>query len=100
MTLDQLKKELRTASYETAVETLTQYIADNPDDDEALTARGMRHWGAGKRSLAINDYLAAIEINPFARQLKYSITATKTSIIRNTTSYFLRSCFRRPLSTR
>ena len=36
----------------------------------------------------------------FARQLKYSITATKTSIIRNTTSYFLRSCFRRPLSTR
>ena len=41
MTLDQLKKELRTASYETAVETLTQYLADNPDDDEAVTARGM-----------------------------------------------------------
>lgn len=87
MTLDQLKKELRTASYETAVEALTQYIADNPTDDEALTARGMRHWGAGKRSLAINDYLAAIEINPAGKAKEALRAATEILDYRNKDLY-------------
>ncbi|MBD5197083.1 MAG: hypothetical protein HDR94_03235 [Bacteroides sp.] len=64
MTLSELKESLLTASYDEAVKALSDYIAAHPDDDEALTARGMKHWGAGKRSLAINDYLAAIAINP------------------------------------
>ena len=29
--------------------------------------RGMKHWGASKRSLAINDFLTAIRINPDSR---------------------------------
>lgn len=64
MTLKELKKSLLTASYQEAVAAFTEYISLHPDDDEALTARGMRHWGAGKRSLALNDYLAALAINP------------------------------------
>ncbi|MDE6339300.1 MAG: hypothetical protein K2K97_05885 [Muribaculaceae bacterium] len=64
MNLKELKKSLLTATYEDAVEALTTYISAHPEDDEALTARGMKHWSAGKRSLAINDYLAAIAINP------------------------------------
>lgn len=67
MTLEEIKRNLRTAPYEEAIEVLSSYIAAHPDDDEALTARGMKHWGAGKRSLALNDYLAAIAINPESR---------------------------------
>lgn len=29
--------------------------------------RGLRHWADGNRSAAINDYLAAIAINPKSR---------------------------------
>ncbi len=46
---------------------LDEYIAANPQDDDALTVRGIRYWGAGKRSKAINDYLEAIRINPESR---------------------------------
>jgi len=62
--LEELRKTIRTAPYEEAIEALSEYVSAHPDDDEALTARGLKHWGAGKRSLAINDYLAAIKINP------------------------------------
>lgn len=64
MNLDQLKKDLRTVTYSEAIATYSDYIANHPDDDKAYTARGLRHWGAGKRSLAINDYLKAIQLNP------------------------------------
>lgn len=64
MTLDDLKKEIMTKSYEESIEILTAYISEHPEDDAAFTARGMKHWGAGHRALAINDYLAAIAINP------------------------------------
>lgn len=64
MTLDELKKSIRISSYEESVERLTAYISLHPEDDEAYTARGMKHWGAGKRALAINDWLQALRINP------------------------------------
>lgn len=47
-----------------AITALDAVIAANPRDDEALTLRGMRHWAMSHRSLAINDYLAALRINP------------------------------------
>lgn len=50
-----------------AIVKLTEYLTAHPDDDEALTLRGIKYWSAGKRSLAINDYLAAIRINPESR---------------------------------
>ncbi len=87
MTLEELKRELRTASYEKAVETLTGYIEKHPCDDEALTARGMKHWGAGKRSLAINDYLAAIGLNPDSRAREALRAATEILDYRNKDLY-------------
>lgn len=58
------KENIKALPYEEAVAKLSEIITANPGDDEALTARGMRHWGAGKRSLAINDFLAAVKVNP------------------------------------
>lgn len=66
-TLQEIHSEIRIESYEKAISILSDYINNHPDDDEAFTLRGMKHWGAGKRSLAINDYLTAIEINPHSR---------------------------------
>lgn len=63
-TLQEIRVQIKTEPYESAVAILTEFINLNPANDEALTLRGMKHWGAGKRSLAINDYLAAIAINP------------------------------------
>ena len=47
-----------------AIPLLDSHLAENPDDEEALTLRGLKHWAAGQRSLAIKDYIAAIKINP------------------------------------
>lgn len=47
-----------------AVEAITTYLSAHPDDDQALTLRGMKYWSLGNRAMAINDYLAAIRINP------------------------------------
>ena len=56
--------EIKSKQPEEAIMLLDAYIAAHPEDEEALTIRGMRHWAMGHRSLAINDYLAAIKINP------------------------------------
>lgn len=58
-----------------AIKLLTEYIEENPTSDEALTLRGMRHWSNGNRACAINDYLAAIEINPESKA-KLALKAT------------------------
>lgn len=55
------------ASSEDVIASLDEYISVHTRDDEALTERGLVYWGMGKRSLAINDYLAALEINPESR---------------------------------
>lgn len=47
-----------------AIPRLDLFISSHPDNEEALTIRGMKYWALGKRSLAIKDYLAAIAINP------------------------------------
>lgn len=63
MTLEEIKKRLPAE----ALPLLDQYISLHPTDDEAYTIRGIKYWAIGKRSLAINDYLAAIRINPGSR---------------------------------
>lgn len=60
----ELKESVRSLTPAETVEAVTAYLAGHPDDDEALTLRGMRYWSLGNRSAAINDYLAAIRINP------------------------------------
>lgn len=68
MTLEEIRKQISEGTApDDGIAMLTEYIAAHPDDDEALTVRGMRHWSRGERSLAINDYLAAIRINPGSR---------------------------------
>lgn len=53
-----------------AVEQLNRYIAEHPGSDEALTMRGMKYWAMSRRSEAINDYLAAIRLNPQSRAVQ------------------------------
>lgn len=47
-----------------AISSLDQIISSNPGDDEAITLRGMKYWALNQRDKAINDFLAAIKINP------------------------------------
>lgn len=73
MTASQLKETLRGLSSEEAIARLTEFIDSNPeaaDLDEALTLRGMKYWGLQKRSAAINDYLAAIRLNPDSKAVQ------------------------------
>ena len=65
--IETLRKKVKLSSLEEAIAIITSFIEAHPDSDEAFTMRGMKYWGAGKRSLAINDYLAAIRINPESR---------------------------------
>ena len=55
---------LRDLSPLEAIKILDSIIRENPLDDEALTLRGMKHWALGNRQAAIQDYLAALKINP------------------------------------
>ncbi len=76
MTLQEIKTAITNGEYaDNGIEALTQYLREHPEDDEALTLRGMRHWGRGDRASAINDYLAAIRINPDSRA-RLAIRAT------------------------
>lgn len=47
-----------------AINCLSAHIADNPEDDEALYLRGKLYWRLGDRRSAINDYNAAVAVNP------------------------------------
>ena len=73
MDYQQLKDSVKGLSGQQAVKVLTDYIEANPnaqDLDEALTLRGMKHWGMQNRSAAINDYLTAIRLNPQSRAVQ------------------------------
>lgn len=73
-------------SYE-AIEILNVHIEAHPDDEVALTMRGIKYWGAGKRALAINDYLAAIRINPESNAREALKAANEILDYRNTDLY-------------
>lgn len=73
MTAAELKESIRELSGDDAVKALTDFIDANPDAsdlDEVYTMRGMKYWGMQKRSLAINDYLAAIRLNPDSKAVQ------------------------------
>lgn len=63
-TLLALKEQIQLLSANQAIERLDKYIAAHPDDPDGFILRGMRHFGAGHRALAINDYLEALRIDP------------------------------------
>lgn len=87
MELEEIKKQIRIAPYEEAIKVLSEYIKLHPDSDEALTARGLKHWGAGKRADAIRDYLAAIRLNPASRAREALRAAGEILDYRNTDLY-------------
>ncbi|MBD5295257.1 MAG: hypothetical protein HDS25_02925 [Bacteroides sp.] len=64
MNFEELKEHVALLPYEEAVAAITAYLNEHPDSTDALTLRGMKHFGAGKRALAINDYHAALAIDP------------------------------------
>lgn len=70
MTIEELKKKIEGLSGEEAVKVLSDFIEENPDNDEAYTMRGMKYWGMQKRSAAINDYLKAIRLNPDSKAVQ------------------------------
>lgn len=53
--------------------TILDQIIENPTSlpssqyEEAFVVRGMKYWGLNKRKEAIDDYLAALKINPESR---------------------------------
>lgn len=68
MTLDEIKSAAASGTNsEETLQALTDYIGAHPDSDEALTERGLLNWAMGRRSAAINDYLAAIKLNPSSK---------------------------------
>lgn len=73
MTIAQLKEASKELPAEESIQLISDYIAKHegaPDLDEAYTMRGMKYWGMQKRSQAINDYLAAIRLNPDSRAVQ------------------------------
>lgn len=62
-----MKDKLKNMNAVEAIAWLDEYIILHPDDDEAFTIRGIKHWGLNHRKEAINDYLAALKINPESR---------------------------------
>ena len=73
MNVSELKEKVQSLGAEDAIKVITDFIDTHPEDpslDEALTLRGMKYWGLEKRSAAINDYLAAIRLNPESRAVQ------------------------------
>lgn len=46
------------------IKELTKLIEADPRDDAALFERGKLNWRLGNRAAAMNDYAAALEVNP------------------------------------
>lgn len=63
-TIEELKGRIEGLEPAQAVAIISEFIEAHPQDDEALTLRGMKYFGMGKRADAINDYLKAISLNP------------------------------------
>ena len=55
-----------------AIEFLNDFINRNPDDDRAYYMRGLKHWNLNHHKEAINDYLAALRLNPQS-EAKYAL---------------------------
>ena len=64
MNFQELSEKIGLMSYEDAIDYLTEIINRTPKATDALTLRRMKYFGAGRRSAAINDYLAALRIDP------------------------------------
>lgn len=63
--LEEIKKELDAgADKAVIIKELTAYIESCPGDAQGYVQRGMVYWSMGERAKTINDYLAALKIDP------------------------------------
>ena len=62
--IDEAKELLRNDHIDEALNILNEYIKIDPKSDEAYYLRGNVYRKLEMTQLAINNYLAAIEINP------------------------------------
>jgi hypothetical protein len=53
---DNIRESIKGLGSDEAIEILSAYLSSHPDDEEALTLRGIKYWSAGKRSLAIGGH--------------------------------------------
>ncbi|MDE7180140.1 MAG: hypothetical protein K2N88_02960 [Muribaculaceae bacterium] len=86
-TTEELRKMIASLDAAEAIEALSAYLDAEPDDDEALTLRGLKYWGAGQRALSMNDYLRAVTINPGSRAAEALKAAREILDYRNNDLY-------------
>lgn len=75
LSFESLKEQIAGKTTQESIAWLNDYIAENPGNCDALTLRGMRYWSLGNRSEAINNYLAALKIDPECKA-KQALKAT------------------------
>lgn len=61
---DDLYQEINAMFPSEALPLLNTFIDMHPEDDRALTLRGIKYWALGRTADAIKDYSAAIALNP------------------------------------
>lgn len=65
--IKQALEDIKQLPPEEAIEGLSALMERFPENDEIITFRGQKYWAINRRREAINDYLAAIAINPQSR---------------------------------
>lgn len=55
---------IRNLPADEAVKLLDILIKAKPEDENLLVLRGEKNWALNRREEAVNDYLAALKINP------------------------------------
>lgn len=75
MDIKEILENIKKLPPQEAIEALDCFMERYSENDLALTLRGEKHWILNHRREAINDYLAAIAINPQSKAkalLEYS----------------------------
>lgn len=64
MRLTEMEKDIIPEDVALKLHALSERLSQDSDDETALIERGRLYWALGRRSEAINDYLAAQRVNP------------------------------------
>ncbi len=75
MTYEDLAATVKMLDADEAITKISDYIATHPGDPDAYVLRGIKHFGAGHRDLAINDYLHAQELDPESTRARAALEA-------------------------
>ncbi len=61
---DKIEDLIAASQWNDAIRELDHHIEENPDDDNAMYARGRLQWKVGERARAMASYRQAIAVNP------------------------------------